>query len=86
MDSKRGSEKCCRKTFSTTELYVQRVGENLEENLVENPFCYKMYVKQVENNERERRTYYKNHAQRLGIQMSEKNTSLQNAFLFQHDL
>ena len=38
---KRGSEKCCKKTFSTTELYVQRVGENLEENLVENPFCYK---------------------------------------------
>ena len=45
-----------------------------------------MYVQQVENNEREKRTYHKNHAKRLGIQMSEKNTSLQNAFLFQQDL
>lgn len=41
-----------------------------------------MHVQQVEKNERERRTHYKNYAQRLGIHMSEQNTSLQNAYGF----
>ena len=40
-----------------------------------------MYVQQVEKNEREKQTHYKNHAQRLGIHMCEQNTSLQKCFL-----